>query len=301
MPTLHLEQLGPRVGKGDLLELLDKTGGLPGTRVGRIELAGGRATIEVPSGWEQRLARALDGAMLAGRKLRAWAGEALTAGTPGSEDHFQRLVRLLELERAAEAQRALERGRRLSRAAAERSGETLVDLVIVDEEAGLGWPLPAHAWSNATALPSPGHGWASAAPWCCRPTTDARNLSVRGVVYDRREDIDLGRRGRDCPTSWRTLSAGGSICRATKSPASANGLACERAIRRAAIDWQQLRDVLLGEREPEFDELRGRVDRSTPGLNATQLEPWRFALCGSRRGADPRSAGHRQDDDARGS
>ena len=53
-------------------------------------------------------------------------------------DHFQRLAELLELEADAEARRILEESRRLPPYEAEKTGNTLVDLVIQDEYAGLG-------------------------------------------------------------------------------------------------------------------------------------------------------------------
>jgi hypothetical protein len=52
--------------------------------------------------------------------------------------HFQRLIRLLELEAEAEKQEALRDIQRRSPAAAETSGSTLIKLIIRDEDAGLG-------------------------------------------------------------------------------------------------------------------------------------------------------------------
>src|SRR5262245_48567013 len=51
-----------------------------------------------------------------------------------AEDHFQRLARLLEMEAEAEARQARERAQRFSVAEAERTGNSLVDLVIVEEQ-----------------------------------------------------------------------------------------------------------------------------------------------------------------------
>src|SRR5690242_11867412 len=53
-------------------------------------------------------------------------------------DHFARLARLLDLEGRAVADQARERARRSAPADAERAGTSLVDLVIRDEDAGLG-------------------------------------------------------------------------------------------------------------------------------------------------------------------
>ena len=70
MSLLYLEPLPRRVSKADLLAFLDRVGGLDRSRVGRIELQGRRATIEVPDGWESRLARTLDGQTLGERRVQ---------------------------------------------------------------------------------------------------------------------------------------------------------------------------------------------------------------------------------------
>src|SRR5947209_16781324 len=137
MALLHFESLPPRISKGELLSLLCTTGGMRGEQVGKIDLRGTMASVEVPAGWEARLVRALDGAMLKERRLRVWS-----SGSGGSasaeEDHFQRLSRLVELESEGEAMKTRETLGRLSPANAERTGESLVGLVIVEEDSGLG-------------------------------------------------------------------------------------------------------------------------------------------------------------------
>src|SRR4051794_20886721 len=136
MSLLHLERLPPRATKGDLLRFVCECGGIDGRLVGRIELHGRTATVEVPDTWEARLLKALDGAALLDRRLRVWSGEAAVGQEPG--DHFRRLADLLELESEAEARQVLERIRRLPPDEAERSGDCLVGLVVRDEYAGLG-------------------------------------------------------------------------------------------------------------------------------------------------------------------
>jgi hypothetical protein len=112
MPLLHLEALPPRTTKGEILHLLIGEGGIGRAHVGKIELHGSAAAIEVPSSWERRLARALDGIAFKGRSLRAWAAGA-EAVSASAEDHFRRVARLLELESDAEARQTLERFRDL--------------------------------------------------------------------------------------------------------------------------------------------------------------------------------------------
>ena len=113
MALLYLEPLARRASKADILAFLDRVGGLDRGRVGRIELQGKRATVEVPDGWEARLVRTLDGQPLGERRVRVWAGDS-PAGSHGEEDHFLRLSRLLELESEAEARQAAELARRFS-------------------------------------------------------------------------------------------------------------------------------------------------------------------------------------------
>ena len=64
----------------------------------------------------------------------------------------------------------------------------------------------------------------------------------------------------NCLTTPRMSKSGGSTCRATKSRANVSGSALERAIRARGDRLAQLRDVLLGHRQPEFAEreLRSR-------------------------------------------
>src|SRR5689334_12758526 len=125
MANLFVEHVPSGAGKGDLLRLLEELGGLNRQRVGEMTLSGGSATIEVPSGWESRLAQSLDGATLKGRKIRARAEREACIAT-GEVEHFDRLRRWVELEREAEADRARERAARRTGAAAERGGESLV-------------------------------------------------------------------------------------------------------------------------------------------------------------------------------
>src|SRR6516162_9039002 len=55
-----------------------------------------------------------------------------------ADDHFLRLARFLEMESRAEAERARELAQRLAGPDAERTGTSLVDLVVAEEHSGLG-------------------------------------------------------------------------------------------------------------------------------------------------------------------
>ena len=275
MAQLILEQLSPRVGKSDLLRLLDNVGGLSGSRVGKIELSGGRAAIEVPNGWEGRLARALDGNTLHGRRIIAWASETADGATStGEHEHLRKLVRLIEIEREAESQRAIELCRKLSPSEAERAGHSLVDLVILDEEAGLGGRyLVKLAKRSRGRLPWTRLGVGS--PVVLTAAADAK-IKARGVVYDRRDEsiaIALGQLPEDAEDvdAWRLDLSGDEIS------SQRQRAALERAMRARGDRLAELRDVLLGEKEPAFDK---PADERTldAGLNAAQRATVDFAL-----------------------
>ncbi len=275
MALLVLEQLAHRVGKSDLLRLLDTTGGLSGQRVGKIEIGGGRAIVEVPTGWEDRLARALDGVTLHGRRIVAFAGSDSEIGSSGgTEDHLQRLVGLLELEREAESQRAIELARRLSPSEAESAGLALVELTILDEEAGLGGRyLVTLAKRSRSRLP-----WTRlnvGSPVVLTARRDSR-IAVRGVIYERSdssiavaisqlpdeaEDVDL----------WRLDLSSDEIS------SQRQRAALERAMRAKGDRLAELRDVMLGKGKASF-ELAEPQQVLDEGLNATQRATVAFAL-----------------------
>jgi ATP-dependent RNA/DNA helicase IGHMBP2 len=310
MPVIHLEPVPRRVTKSDVLSLLHTVGGLDRQRVGKIELHGGTATVEVPEGWQFRLARQLDGQVLGDRPVRVWAERSSSSRAAG-EEHFERLARLLQLESAAEAQQAVERARRLSPAEAERCGTSLIDLALLDEDTGLGgrqlWqlgkqnrsPLP---WTRLdvgspvvltpqTNRPSkkglvPGHGRPvpdpkmGLAPGHGRPVpvpfSDAFSDTHRGVVYQRTDQtisVALGSSDDDPGDheAWRLDLADDEV--ALKRQRSA----LERAAAASGDRTAKLRDALLGLRDPEFS-----AETDEPlldcGLNDTQQQAVRFAL-----------------------
>ena len=275
MALLHLEPLARRASKADILAFLDRAGGLDRGRVGRIELQGKRATVEVPDGWEARLVRALDGQPLGERRVRVWAGDSPASGR-GDEDHFQRLARLLELESEEESRQAAELARRFSGAAAERTGNSIVDLVLADEDTGLGGryliqlvkrrraPLPwtrLDVGSPVVLSPEVARNTPSGMAWRGLPTRRAiaaRGFAKRAGRVGRLRDFSRG------PVQRRGRRPAAAICPA------AGEFGCRRAIGR-------LRDVLMGDREPRF----GREDADEPldgTLNEVQQAAVRFAL-----------------------
>ena len=278
MPLVFLEQLSSRVGKADLLRLIDTVGGLSGGRVGKMELSGGRASVEVPSGWEDRLARTLDGATLHGRRITAWAGRDDATTSTGDRNHLEHLLQLIEIERGAEGQRAIELSRKLSPANAEQAGHALVDLVILDEEAGLGGRyLIRLAKRNRRPLPWTRLGVGS--PVVLTSATDAK-IATRGVVYDRREEaisIALVQLPDDAEEVevWRLDLSSDEIS------SQRQRAALERALRARGDRLAQLRDVFLGQQSPAFHDPKSATTEAPSldaSLNSSQLATVDFAL-----------------------
>ncbi len=274
MPLLHLEHLPRRTTKADLLKFLDTTAGLDSRRVGRIELHGGNATIEIPDGWEARLVKALDGQLFGEQRVRARISGVPTSGR-NQEDHFERLKRLLDLESRAEAQQAVAQSRRLSATEAESSGNTLINLVVADEEAGLGGRYILHMMKrNRSKLPWTRLGVGS--PVVLSLDNARADISHRGVICEQREQtIAVALEGMpedlDNDQLWRLDLSFDEV--AIKRQRAA----MEQARLARGDRFAVLRDVLLGQRQPEFGidpELRP-LDQ---GLNSVQCEAVQLAL-----------------------
>ncbi len=187
-------------------------------------------------------------------------------------DHF---LRLLELEARAEAEQRRTRQGRLSAAAAEQLGNTLVDLAVDDETAGLGgrWIWTLCKRNRTLRLP-----WTRinvGAPVLL--TSDSgEGEPLRGVVSDRSErtlDVALPALPDDADTSatWRLDLSTDEIARDRQRTAM-------RRLRDAPHGrLSQWRDLLIGEREPRFHDQQP-ITPLADDLNPSQLEAVRLAL-----------------------
>ena len=272
MALLHLEPLPPRVSRGDVLRFVCERGGIDGRLVGRIDLQGRSATVEVPDSWEARLVKALDGAALNDRKLRAWSGGGPAGGA--GEDHFLRLARLLELESQAEARQLLEAVQRLAPGDAEASGLSLTDLVVRDEYAGLGGRFILTLGKRDRSRPLPWTRLQVGAPVLLSAQDGASGW--RGVVCER-DETSLRVAFNEPPDEGRSAAAYRLDLAADEAARLRQRQALDRA--RSAHDdrLSELRRTLLGEAPPSF----GPAPDLTPldaALNDSQREAVRFAL-----------------------
>jgi superfamily I DNA and/or RNA helicase len=250
-------------------------GALDRRRVGRIDLRGSTATVEVPSEWTGRLVKTLDGALLKDRRVRVWATATVSSSGAG-EDHFQRLTRLLELEARAEAEQAREWMQRFSGAEAEQTGNCLVDLIATEEYSGLGGRCILTLAKRNRSQPLPWTRLQVGSPVLLTEQANSAATGWRGVVCERQE------------RSLR-VALNGPPDDTTDDPTYSVYLSSDEAARqrqRAAMDRSrladrdrlaELRQVLLGEKSPAFTPHQDASDLE-PALNESQREAVRFAL-----------------------
>jgi ATP-dependent RNA/DNA helicase IGHMBP2 len=274
MSLLHLEPLPPRTTKGELLTFLADTGGIERRRVGRIDLRGTTAVVEVPDEWLARLVKALDGASWKDRRVRAWAAGPET--NAGDEDHFQRLARLLELEAEEEAEQARQQSQRLSPAEAEAAGNSLVGLVVRDEHAGLGGRFILTLSKRDASRPLPWTRLQVGSPVLLSPEGVAAAAGLRGVVCERdarRVCVAVNEPPDDTGESptYRLDLAHDETARQRQRAA------LERTRTASRDRLAELRQVVMGEQAPSFRP-EAPFTPFDASLNDSQHEAVRFAL-----------------------
>jgi hypothetical protein len=276
MPVIFLEPLPPKATKSEVIRFLCEKGEIDHRKIGRIDLRGRQAIVEVQGGWDTRLVKALDGAAFGNGRVRAWSGATGEAegASPSADDHFVRLTRLLELESQAESRETAERLRKLSRADAERTGESIVDLVVEDEFSGLGGRFVVRLVKRNRSLAMPWNRMSAGSPVVLAPE-DSPAGSYRGVVSERTErfiDVAIEQPLRDDQAAtWRIDRSTDEVARQRQR------MALERARTARAERLADLRQVLLAERSPEFTD-EPTFEPLDPSLNESQLRAVRFAL-----------------------
>jgi superfamily I DNA and/or RNA helicase len=270
MALLHIESLPARTTKGTIVRLLTQVGAIDRKRIGAIELRGREAAVEVPDKWAARLVKALDGTSLLNKHLRAWSEAGASSGD--DEDHFERLVRLLEIEAEAEAQRTARSLRRLSPVEAEKSGHSLLGLTINDQHAGLGGHvLVTLAKRSRARLP-----WTRLGVGSPVVLSDADGEDRwRGVVSERSSisiQVALYQpiSGADDIAAFRIDLSNDEVALSRQKTAM-------QRIRGASGDrLAALRRVLLGESDPSFQKQQS-VDLLNSALNDSQAGAVAFA------------------------
>jgi superfamily I DNA and/or RNA helicase len=191
------------------------------------------------------------------------------------DDHFDRLLRLLELEARMEERQARERLQRRPVAEAEQSGLCLAGLVLRDEYCGLGGRWVVTLGKRDRSRPLPWTRLQTGAPVLLTGENPAP-FNARGVVSERGEDflrvaLNQAEPADEAPASYRLDLAPDDAAEQRQRAA----LEQARSARRDRLT--ELRAILLGEAVPRFGEEVALVPLDS-GLNASQQEAVRFAL-----------------------
>ena len=188
-------------------------------------------------------------------------------------EHFQRLIRLLELEAEAEKQEALRDMQNRSPAAAVTSGTTLINLVIRDEEAGLGGRILLTLGSRNQTLDLPWTRLGTGTPVILSEEgLKSEAPGWRGVVSRiSKSSVQVAFSEFPESESERPTFRLDRFSDEISNQRQRQGL--EKANLAANSRFADLRDVLLGLRPPTFHS----VDIPTP-LNATLNEGQREAV-----------------------
>jgi superfamily I DNA and/or RNA helicase len=188
---------------------------------------------------------------------------------PSSDDHYRRLARLLVLEADAEAQRTLNETR-------ERTVECLTGLVVAEEAAGLGGRCLVTLVRRNRAQPLPWNRLGPGSPVLLVPERGGADGGWRGVVFER-EEFRL-RVALNEPPDDDGAAATYRVSLSPDEAARQRQLAALERVRTAERDrLAELRGVLLGEREPAFDD-EVELTPLDGSLNASQVGAVRFAL-----------------------
>lgn len=184
--------------------------------------------------------------------------------------YFEQFARWLELEGDAEIERLALRRLRRSESHAEKTGDALIDLVIEDEEAGLGGRLLLTLCKRNQSLVLPWNRLRTGSPVILTANDPKIRESITGVVSARSQ-----RTIQVAVNEWpsaKTLRLDLSPDEITRK----RQLAALKVVEESRGRVAQLRRIVLGEKAPQFGDLPD-VKFQTD-LNPSQQQAVRFAL-----------------------
>ncbi len=268
---LYIDTIPAGVTKGRILGWILDSDDVKKQQVGSIEIRGQQAVVEVPASVGQRVAKCLDGQSLMGRSVQVWfESEGENADVA---DHFQRLMRWLDMEARAETEQV---SGWLDGTGNRDSSTRLVDLVIRGEDIGLGGYTLLTMGSPSPMKALPATRLSVGSPVQIAEQGPRQADSMRGVITRLEpfhievavgkpfSDPDEGSRFRIDVTDDETAM---QRCRA----------ALAKARHAEGNRLSELRAVLLGQCEPGFVAL-AQPSFQDPQLNASQREAIAFSL-----------------------
>lgn len=189
-----------------------------------------------------------------------------------ADRHFGNLHRWLAMEGEAERERLALRRKTQSSAAAERGGETLLDLVIRSHSTGLGGRYLITLAKRRSPDRLPWHRFKVGSPVVLACQNDDDSDACQGVVSAKRNDsVEVALDDWPVGDRFRLDLTPDEVTR--KRQGSALQVAANASGRLG-----QLRDLLLGDREPTFRKELRLADEIPARLNPSQHDAIRHAL-----------------------
>jgi superfamily I DNA and/or RNA helicase len=174
------------------------------------------------------------------------------------------------MESQAEVQRMEERRRKQNKQDAEKSGETILNLMVTDHEPGLGGHKLVTFKRRRKDQPMPWHRLRVGSPVVVS-SFPIGGQSESGVVSQKRSDsIQVALNRWPEAEAFRIDATADEVTRQRQ-------LSAINATLNAGGRLAQLRDILMGQREPDFSQADFDIDYETE-LNESQREAVEFAL-----------------------
>lgn len=178
------------------------------------------------------------------------------------------------MEADAEARQHQDRLRRPSAADAERTGDSLIDLVVREEHSGLGGRCILSLGKRNRTLMLPWTRLNAGTPVLLTPQAAHSDLGWRGVISDRSETVvrvALNDPPDDTDGTFRLDRSSDEVARLRQRAALEQARTAKRS---RLAEW---RDILLGQARPQFGPLP-EYEPLDASLNSVQQEAVQFAL-----------------------
>ncbi len=193
--------------------------------------------------------------------------------TPDHQEHFIRMAEWLALESTAEIERMTERRKLLGTKKAERSGETILDLALIDHTRGLGGRYLITLAKRNREIPMPWHRLSVGSPVVVSNFADDDGSSLTGVVSARRPDsIQVA---LDHWPDWQNFRVDLTADEVTRQ----RMMTAINTVMDSRGRLGELRNTMMGDRPPEFADAEKTPEiEFRTALNPSQQEAITFAL-----------------------
>ena len=264
---IFIEGLPDQIRRGGVLRLLIEVGKVNKADVGKIDVNAGLATVEVVDLAGKLAAKRLDGRILpdSTAPIHAW----YQAGLDDMSPHFAQLLRWLQMESKAEQEK-------IRQDQSERELR-LQHLVIKEEDVGMGGRIQIRFAPRNEQAALPWTRLGAGSPVVLREEGVQESLGWRGVVVQiKRSSIDVVFNQPPEPEGERPLFS----IHLSNDEISRQRM--QQAVSRVAVAQEnrlaELRDILLGEDAPGFDQMREVDTAVSHRLNPSQKTAVAFAL-----------------------